>query len=291
MNIEHMKIKIVLISITLFSLTSCEFKKDLITGITTKGNGLNCKDIYLTLADEKINRDTFIYGEKIQVNFDNISGFTKEGNSVFPGLELIVTNQKGDTIMYNKDLYANVVNGYDISTLLLKTSLTIAKPIKSNSKHKVYLNIWDKKGEGTYKAEMDFDVVPNKKIKIKSNAISYNEIYLFSKKNDMTITDNKAKLNENIYLLFEGLEGFKVENGKVLIGLSMTAKDSKGKLLLTEEDLASNTGMKTFELNKQVAPFFIFSNANFTNPITCEVKIWDKRSENKIDVLVNLEVN
>jgi len=286
-----MKIKIVLISIVALLFTSCETKKNLITSLSTKGNGLNCKTIYLTSDDEKVNRNTFIYGNEFDVNFDNIDGFTKEKNSAFPGLELIVTNKKGDTIMYNKDLYAKAVKGFDMSPLLLKTSITVANPMMSNNTYTMYVNIWDKKGAGTYSAEMDFDIVPNKKIKVKSNAISYNEIYLFSDENKTTIIDNDVKLNKKIYLLFEGLEGFIEENGKALIGLSIIAKDSKGKLLLSEKDLAGDAGMETSELTKQVAPFFIFSDTNYTNPVTCEVTIWDKRSENKIKAKLDLTLN
>jgi len=286
-----MKIKTLIISLALCSLVACEFKKNITTSLTTKGNGLSCKDIYLTIDNKQINRNTFVYGEKFNLNFDNINGFNKENNYAFPGLKLLISNQKGDTIMYNSDLYANAVSGYNISPLLLKTSITVANPINSNNNYIMHINIWDKKGEGTYNAKIDFNVIPNKHIKVKSNTISYKNIYLFSEEKEQFITNNKVKLNENIYLLFEGLEGFKTENGEALIGLSVIAKDSKGKILLTEKDLIGNVAMKTVELNNQVAPFFKFSDTTYTNPIICEVTIWDKRSSANIKTTLNLEVN
>ena len=127
-----MKIRMSVIILLLLTMISCEFNKsvnkDLITGLTTKGDGLSCDNVYLSDGKNKINRNSFIYGEKFYLNFDNIEGFKKEGINVFPGLKLLILGTEGDTIMFNNDLYSNINNGVDISPLLLQANITVAKP-------------------------------------------------------------------------------------------------------------------------------------------------------------------
>ena len=49
-------------------LHSCNFSKsvntDLLTGLTTVGNGLSCDDVYMSMADGQIQKNTFIFGEE-----------------------------------------------------------------------------------------------------------------------------------------------------------------------------------------------------------------------------------
>ena len=289
-----MRIKLLLTSLLLFSLFSCEFKKsahkDLITGLSTKGNGLSCDQVYLSDGEDKISRNSFTYGEKFHVNFENIEGFKREGTYAFPGMQLLIINQAGDTVMQNNDLYDSYVDGMEFSPLLLHTDITVAKPMHSTNSYTLFVNIWDKKGEGTYKSQMDFDVISNKKIEIENNNISYNDIYLFSEENKMVITNNNVKLNEDIYMIFEGLSGFSEEAGQVLIGLSIKAKDSEGTIILNEEDLIGEASMEISKLKSQLAPTFIFTGTDIKNPVACEITIWDKKSDRSIKASVNLKV-
>ena len=289
-----MKSKMSVIFLLWLILVSCDFNKsvskDFISDIFTKGDGLSCDDVYLSDGTDRINRNSFIYGEKFYLNFNNMEGFRKEEGFVFPGLQLLVLGTNGDTIMLENDLYANNSNGFDISPLLLQTNLTVADPMHSNGNYKLLVQIWDKKGEGTFLANMDFEVTPNTQIKIENNNISYREIYLFSQERNICITDNEAKFNENIYLIFEGLEGFKTEAGIVSIGLSLKCKDSEGTLILDEDDLIGDAEMEASELRERLAPNFIFSGSDIKNPVTCEVIIWDKKSNHSIKASVDLNI-
>jgi len=224
------KLKIITIALLLFALFSCEFRKsvnkDLITGLTTQGDGLSCDNVYLSDGEDKISRNSFIYGEKIYLNFENIEGFMKEEDFTFPGMQMFVVKKSGDTVMQHNDLYADDAEGINFSPLVLNANLTIARPMVTNNNYTLYVTIWDKKGEGTFKAEMDFEVVSNDQIIIESNNVSYDNIYLFSAERKKAITDNKIKYNENVYMIFEGLSGFREEGGKVFPGLGMKATDS-----------------------------------------------------------------
>ena len=289
-----MKIQGSLIAIIIVTLFSCDFSKsvkvDLTTGLSSKGDGLSSSDVYLSIEDKKISRTTFVYGEVFYVNFRNVSGFKKEGKNVFPGMEISVVGSEGDTAMHYDDMYADKTEGVDIDPLFLYTNITVAKPMNSNKKYKLYVRIWDKKGKGTFKTQMDFDVIPNEKIKLESSeTVKFNDIYLFSREEN-TITDNRIKFNQTYYLIYEGLEGFKMENGKVSVGLSMKATTADGKILLEEKDLLGEGEFEPALIKEQISANFIFNDNTIKTPMACEFIVYDKNSEAKVTAKISLEV-
>ncbi|MBT8273921.1 MAG: hypothetical protein KJO77_08945 [Bacteroidia bacterium] len=271
---------------------SCEFdksvKKDLVTGLKGSGNGLSCDAIYLTSNDTKLNTSSFIYGEVFKVNFENISGFNKEENFAFPGMKFLITSEAGDTLMHNTDLYENNAKGFDLSPLLLLTEITTGAPLNSGGNYNLQVQIWDKKGEGTYSSELDFEVIPNPKIAIESDEISYEEIYLYSDLRKTVLPNNSAKYGEEIYLLLEGLDGFKDDNGLSYIGVRMKATDANNNIIINEADLIGDSPINSSDLQSQLAPNFIFQETDIKSPIACEVYVWDKRGEHTIEVNFSL---
>ncbi|MEI6050272.1 MAG: hypothetical protein WCS03_15320, partial [Bacteroidota bacterium] len=168
----------------LVALSGCQFsksvKKDLISGLLTIGDGLSCEDVYISVNDEKTDRTTFVYGEEFLVKFNNIEGFVKDDEYVFPGMKLVILGMKGDTIMQTNDLYSDYTNGLKLTPLLLTSVLTVASPIKSKGEYVLHVNIWDKKGKGKFNAKLNFKVIPNDKIVTEAVNVLYDEIYLFS---------------------------------------------------------------------------------------------------------------
>ncbi len=286
---------VILTFLLLTALSSCDFnksvKKNLVSGLTAYGDGLSCENVYLSVNGEKITRNSLIYGEEFYVNFNNIEGFKKENENVFPDMRLFVLNKTGDTVFQTNDLCSEFADGINKSPLLLTANLTVAAPIHSNNQYTLYVKIRDKKGTGTYTAKFDFRVNPGELIKIDGNKVTYNELYLFSRDRDKVILDNKIRFDEDIYLLFEGLKGFREENGKVFPGLGIKAFDNDGKTILEESDLFggyTETGITTSDFNSQVLSKFKFTGSEVKNPINCEVTIWDKKSDAKIKATINL---
>ena len=271
---------------------SCEFNKssskDLITGLTTKGNGLSCKEVYLSDGENEIRRNSFTFGETFYLNFQDIKGFEKEGEYVFPGLQVVITGETGDTLLQQADLFADRTNGLNISPLLLKANITAGSPIYSNKNYKLHVNIWDKKGSGTYKAQMNFDVKPGSLIRINKNDISYDEIYLYAEKS--VLTDNQVKPNTKIYMAFEGLQGFHEEAGKVFPGLSMKSMDVEGNVIFNNADMVGESGMDVANFQQRITPNIKFPNTNIKNPVTLEIRIWDKKSDRSIEASSELYV-
>jgi hypothetical protein len=283
-----MKITIVALLLSIV-VAGCQFsksvKKDLVSGLLTKGDGLSCEDVYLSVNDKKTDRNTFVYGEGINVKFNNIEGFKKENENVFPGMQIIVISKTGDTVLHANDLYGDYKDGLKLSPLLLIADITVASPMKSKGEYSLLVNIWDKKGTGKFNAKLDFKVISNEKIVTEVNNVSYNEIYLFSKERDKVIPDNKIRFNENTYIIFEGLSGFKEENGMVYPGLSIKATDSAGNKILDFNDLFAdnaNNGLAVADFKSRVSPHFQLTGNDFKNPMHCELTIWDKKSDARI---------
>jgi len=281
----------------LVAFSGCQFsksvKKDLVSGLLTTGSGLSCDNVYLSVNDEKTDRNTFIYGEEFHINFNNIEGFKKDNDYVFPGMALVVTGKAADTVFQTNDLYSEYTNGLKLSPLLLISDITVASPMKSGNEYTLHVSIWDKKGTGTFSAKLDFKIKSNEKVGIETGNVEYDEIYLYSKERDMVIPDDKIKFNENTYIIFEGLSGFKDENGAVFPGLSLKGTDNDGKVIIESSDLFSDyseSGLTVSDFNARVSAHFILSGSELKNPLHCELTIWDKKSDVRLKVTADLIV-
>ena len=274
-------------------LLTCNFSRsvnvDLLTGLKTRGNGLSCGEVFLSDGESKINRDSFTYGETIFLNFDEMRGFVRTEGKSFPGMEMTMISSAGDTILNYRDLYEQYSEGFEMDPILLNTNVTLADPIHSGMKYQLTVRIWDKKGEGYFIAELELEVLPDKAIKVSEEGLRAREIYLFSTVSNSTIIGEEVNFNENVYLLFEGLEGFREVDGQLLIGLKMVLKDGNGEVILNEPDLFGDRALNPRDVYRQIASNFIISNTSIQNPVHVEVLIWDKRSENTISASAQLE--
>lgn len=266
----------------LLTFSSCNFaqsvEKDLQSGLITRGDGLSCDDVYLSDGENIIKRNTFIYGETFYVNFDGMEGFVREGESVFPDMQLTIVSEQGDTALHLDDLYAAYEEGIDLSPLQLYSEVTVANPVQSGVPYTLYVDIRDKNGKGSFAATLDFTVHRDEKIQLQSEHLKSREIYLFSQQRGLTITNGRAGFDENIYLLFEGLEGFTLDGGQVRLGLSMVVKDADGNVILDEADLFGDSPLNYEDVHLQVASNFILTGSQIANPVTVTVRIWDKGS-------------
>jgi hypothetical protein len=296
MSLKNKKMKttfsVILISII---LTGCHFsksvKKDLLSGLTTTGDVLTCDDVYLTVNDERITRNSFIYGETFYIHYSDIQGFTKENGKVFPAMEMSVIDKSGDTSLYFDDLYSGDKEGLSYSPLELSAHLTVATPLRSKDEYMMYINISDKKGPGKYSSEFKFKVSENKLIIAEPDGVTYDEVYLYSQGNDKAITDGKIKYDDNIYIIIEGFKGFKEENGLVFPGLNLKLTDAGKNQILNYEDLFSEydvTGISASDFASRVSSHFKLTGSGANNPLNCEVTIWDKKSNAKLKLTTDV---
>lgn len=257
-----------------------------------QGDGISCDNI--SIIDNKgkeIQSPTFIYGQEIFINFNNINGFIKENNFVFPGLKLLILSSKKDTVLYSDDLYAENTDGFNLNPLKLTANITLASPMHSEDKYVAYLLVWDKKGTGTYKVEFQFNIVHNPKITIKAKGVEYKEVYLFDNEMNKAITNHFIQINQKVFILFEGMQGFVVQDDSIACGISLKVADKNNNVILDEADLMKNEKMSIQEFNTQVAPYFLVTDSMVENPLKCYCLIWDKKSNKSIsaEFMVNVK--
>jgi len=278
---------------------SCNYRKsvqkDLITGLTSRGNGLSCDDIYLTSNGKKIRRNEFIFGEKIIINFNNIEGFTRKGKQAFPGMEMLLTNSKGDTLFYEPDLMEKLPDPVEQEVLLLKGYLTIGSPIFSKAKeqYNVKVHIWDKKGKGTFDSDLSFTVKPNPAVTSVKTGISCNEIYLYNPVTRSCLTSGLIPQATDILLVYDGLKGFRTnEQGMCSVGMSLKATDKTGRVLLNEEDLLkAEPPQNPSILEKPIFASFAFKEGkNVQGPVRIQTVLWDKSGSGKIVSTLKIEL-
>lgn len=277
-------------------LSGCNFSKsvnlDLITGLTTKGDLISCEDVSVSVDNQAVNRSSFTYGETFSIDFSGIEGLKTEDGKVFPGMELVVRSAAGDTLIAERDIYSDYESGISLSPLALSAKLTAASPLHSGRDYTLYLRMWDKKDKGTFSAAFKFAIKPNDKITIgQSGGVSCSELYLFSEVTGKVNSNNVVKVNENVYLLFEGIAGFTDADGKIFPGLSMKASGADGEVLMNYEDKFSGytlTGVDAGEFKKQVMTSFNFNTADIKSPVHVSVTIWDKKGEGRLSASTDL---
>lgn len=152
--------KLIYLTFLIIILNSCNqsVNKDLITGASSRGNGIGCDDVFIEVNGNIKKTNEFIYGDKVNFLFNNISGLKYVDGKVFPGLSMYIVKNKKDTLLSADDLFKNLKDGTDLSPLQLKAKLTARLPHKNNEKYQVLIKIWDKKGTGTFSYEMPFIV-------------------------------------------------------------------------------------------------------------------------------------
>lgn len=295
-EISYIRAMRTLLSLGVLALIACEFSKsvhkDLTTGLSTRGDGLSCEDVYLANASGKLNTSRFTYGDKIFVVFDDLKGFKDENGSVVPGLSLTVTGKSGDTVLHAADLYSEYPQGIRMSPLQLRADLTVADPMHSTHSYTLEIGIWDQRGKGTFSAVLPFEVVASERITIRSD-FRYDEVYLFSLTGQRVITDNKVTAGEDVYLLIEGLSGFETTGGHAFPGLSVRAEDDDENAVMDFADLFeeySEEGVQEEKVKQLISAQLSFPGISAGNRYKCIVSVWDKKSEKRIDITTTLNL-
>ena len=276
-------------------ISGCNFsksvKKDLVSGLTTTGDGISCDDVYLTVNNERTSGNSFSYGDMVYLVFNDIKGFNAENGHVFPLMKIVITNPPGDTLLFAGDLYSEYTEGMNYSPLELTADVTVASPIKSGGEYLLQVLISDRKGPGIFTSKLKFTVEGNENIIVEPYNVTYNEVYLYSQGNEKVINDGRIGFDDNIYIMAEGVNGFMVENGLVFPGLTLKATDSEGDVILDYPDLFTEygtTGVDISDFSSRVSSHFRITGTEFKNPLHCEMLIWDKKSDAKLKIITDM---
>jgi len=145
-----------------FLITSCQFskgvKKDLNTGLSASYNGLTIDDIFL--ADEngnKLSQNKVKLGAKIQVVATGVDYFTEKDGKVFPGCQIILTDNAKAELLNLPDAFADMANGTTAAQAkTLQASLNTGQPMVSGATYHLVVKFYDKQNkEKTISSNVD----------------------------------------------------------------------------------------------------------------------------------------
>lgn len=204
--------------------------------IRVKSDGLSYKDVEIDVNGKKSELKVFNYGDELTLRFINVEGFTRQNGKIYPGLKLLVLNKQGDSLLYHEDMYAEE-DPIGLDPVTLTASLVAANPIRTGEIVIAKLDFWDKKGKGKMHVDFEFSTKSNDNLVIKKKKITYDEIYIFSEKNQRVVSDNAYDQEDMLYFIMEGLEGFKEENGVVFPCLMLEVKNENDEIVLKEDNI------------------------------------------------------
>jgi hypothetical protein len=262
-------------------------------GLTTNGNGLTTGSNYLLVNDKKRSNNNFVYGEKFSIVFNDIRGFTKQGAEVFPGMSLTVFDDKGKKLLYDADLYKDYRDPITLSPLMLLCDISVGRPMMSGKKYTARVHIWDKKGKGTFDAELKFVAMPSPAVDKteKVAGADFKEVIFLDKTTGFSIESNEVTAGRNYQVVLEGIEGFSIVDGMCDVGASLLLRErSTGKILLEVEDFLGENGVASESdlYDGLRSPAFGFTGKRYECDV--ETVLWDKRSDAKVKVVTRLKV-
>jgi len=292
------KIRTVSIIIIIITFSSCQFNQsietDLITGAYSRGNGIGSDNVAIEINGKVEKRNEFIFGEKVNLIFNNISGLTYSEEKTYPGLAIHIVKNEKDTVLSSPNLLKSLDDGTDLSPLQLQANFTAALPYQNNEKYIVYVDIWDKKGDGKFTYELPFTVKENKLLNIESSGIEYSRIYLWNETLKQSVFDNNINSEHLFILIFDDVEGLVVRNEKVFPIFSIDIIDNDGGEILSSPNVLSdfeNEGVDPKDLKAQMTAKITFSKGETNNPCRLIAKLKDKNSSKEINVTTELNIN
>jgi hypothetical protein len=143
------KFSFILFALCLF-MTSCQFskgvKKDLNTGLSSSYSGLAVDDIFL--ADESGNRlsqNKIKLGAKVLMVATGVDYFTEKEGKVFPGCQIILTDNKKTEILNLPDAFAGTTNGMlPAEAKTLQATLNTGQPMVAGATYHLLVRFYDK---------------------------------------------------------------------------------------------------------------------------------------------------
>ena len=273
-------------------MTACNFSKsvskDLMTGLSTEGNGLSADEVYISNGNQTVTDNTFVYGDQIFINFENVDGFVIENGNIYPEMQVVVVSKAGDTVLQNTNLLGGkAIEGISAN---LKGNVTLAAPIYSGDTYTVNYTITDTKGVGTFSSELELKLERDAKIKLNPSGLSLKEAYIFNQDNRTVITNGQIGFDKNILLDLQGLGGYKMLSERASLGMLVKVTDAKGKIILDLPDLLENRELTETQIQTGLGSTIIINRGLLANPITWEVKVWDKYSGTTLTVKTEVQV-
>ncbi len=135
-------------------------KMDLSTGAKTSYAGFDIEEVYLVDADDKqLGSNEVSLDTKFSIVFQGVKNYTLKDGKAFPGLSMVVTDEAGNFILNEADLFAASTEGYSAEDAsVLRGSVTVGNPMTSGETYHCKIRVFDKNSDAEIVSELDFKV-------------------------------------------------------------------------------------------------------------------------------------
>lgn len=146
-------------------LTACNFSagtnKDLRTGLSYSYNGFAVEKVLLVDSENSIKTDNeVVMNSKVAIAIEGLTNYTLKDNKAFPGMQLLVTDKQGTSVVQEADLFADSPGYSAEDAAFLRGTVTIGEPMKKGETYHVKVRVWDKnKPDSELTAEIDLVVL------------------------------------------------------------------------------------------------------------------------------------
>lgn len=257
--------------------------------------GLSCNHIVMENYTGVVDASEAMYGEKITLFYNDMRGFTLQDGKAHPNMDIYLIDKKGDTLLKQENLFEGVTDGYKEKDgkLILHSDVTFARPLLPNNTYRMHAHITDKNNsDAFYHVERNFSITHDPEMNVKKDGISYDIMYIYSMDRNLSVIDHKISVNEKVYLLMEGLEGYEIdEEGKADISANMSLKHADGTIITEIKDLFPNK-VSAKDLKEQLyASIIITEKETGEEPVTCTFQMKDKISGKSLETNFKLYVH
>jgi len=138
----------------ILSLNACKskvsigVKKDFNTGLSATYKNMEPDKVFLVMNNEILHHTDIPLGESFLLVNDGIDGAIVKNGQVSIGCSLKITDNKGDILLDEKDLFEGRDLFNEAEAQMLKCTINTGAPMKWDEKYDVYVIFWDKNGAG-----------------------------------------------------------------------------------------------------------------------------------------------
>lgn len=135
------------------------FKKNLETGLSATYKYIEPGKLLMVMNDEVINHTDIPIGEKFIIVNDGVDGLVSKNGKVKVGCYLKIADKDGNTLLEEKDLFANNDEFFAKDARMLKCTVTTGEPMKWEENYMVSVSFWDKQGKGRIDNKVTIKVI------------------------------------------------------------------------------------------------------------------------------------
>jgi hypothetical protein len=152
---NHLKTVAAALVVLVLILVSCNgpivtagIKKDFNTGMSSSYTGMEPEKVFLVMNNEVLNHTDIPIGESFLLVNDGIKGLQSKNGKVRVGCSLSITDEQGEILMDEKDLFEGHDEFEEKDAKLLKCTVNTGEPMKWEKKYNTAVTFWDKNGSG-----------------------------------------------------------------------------------------------------------------------------------------------